>query len=161
LNLKLDEVDVTDPKWADYLASFAFERYYRMGSLIGTPDKCLEMVGRIKAMGFDEVACLIDFGVPVEAVLAGLPSLHALKEKSDATVGLTRERAADWLQQKLGAVVRPQQIRVVDELPRDAARAAASQPVGAIATQDIDERAQRQRAARERQQQLMRMGRGR
>ena len=50
--------------WAyrDQMAAFAFERYYRTSSLIGTPASCMKMIERLKEIGVDEVACLIDFG---------------------------------------------------------------------------------------------------
>lgn len=67
-------------KYQDQLAEFAFERYYRMASLIGTPASCLKMVGRLKEIGVDEVACLIDFGVDVDSVLESLSHLTVLKE---------------------------------------------------------------------------------
>jgi len=159
LNLKLDQMDLTDPRLAAYLASFAFERYYRMGSLIGPPEKCLSMVNRIKAMGFDEVACLIDFGVPVDAVLESLPVLHELKTLSDASAGAHRGRLQGYLRDRLGADLPPMKIMIVDHLPRGADDASAKAAERAAPAQDVDERARRQKAAQERQRQLMRTGR--
>ncbi|WP_394829000.1 MupA/Atu3671 family FMN-dependent luciferase-like monooxygenase [Pendulispora albinea] len=163
LNLKLDDMDVNDPKWAARLASFAFERYYRMGSLIGTPDKCLEMVNRIKSMGFDEVACLIDFGVPVDAALGGLPSLYELKKRSDSTVAIERGALMDWLRERLGGELPPMAVMVCPELPRDASRATQPAKVAPISSASptsptlrnsaLVDRAQKQKAAMERQKQ--------
>jgi natural product biosynthesis luciferase-like monooxygenase protein/FkbM family methyltransferase len=59
------------------LLSHAFERYFNTSGLFGTPETCLRMVDRLKEIGVDEIACLIDFGVDVNAVLA---SLHGLKQ---------------------------------------------------------------------------------
>ena len=70
--LTADEVD-------DAL-SFSFERYYSGSALLGSFDRCLEMTDRIKAIGVDEVACLIDFGVEADDVLAALPLLDELRE---------------------------------------------------------------------------------
>lgn len=161
LNLKLDQVDLTDPKWGSYLASFAFERYYRMGSLIGTPDRCMEMVNRLKAMGFDEVACLIDFGVPADEVLASLPLLHELQSMSDATVCVHRGRLRSYLRERLGAEPPPMEVVVVEHLPEGESASATTGRPEPPAHQSIDERARKQRAAQERQKQLMRTGRGR
>jgi natural product biosynthesis luciferase-like monooxygenase protein len=158
LGLDLGEIDPSEPKWAEYLASFAFERYYRMGSLIGTPEKCVEMVNRVKAMGFDEVACLIDFGVPVDTVLASLPSLHELKTRSDATVTVDRAGLGRWLADQLGAAAPAVRFIITDELPHKVARPIGE---GAAPTSDIHERAQRQKDARARQKQLSRIGRSR
>jgi len=76
LDLKLD---INEPRWLDSLASFAFERYYRTGAFIGTPESCLAMVDRVVESDVDEVACLIDFGVDTESTLAALPRLNTLR----------------------------------------------------------------------------------
>lgn len=73
------KIDIDEPQWLDYLASFAFERYYRTAALIGTPESCLAMVDRVVAADVDEVACLIDFGVDTESTLAALPRLNTLR----------------------------------------------------------------------------------
>jgi alkanesulfonate monooxygenase SsuD/methylene tetrahydromethanopterin reductase-like flavin-dependent oxidoreductase (luciferase family) len=73
----------TAPLAADHVhdaLEFSFERYYATSSLLGTMDSCLEMTDRLRAMGVDEVACLIDFGVPADEVLAALPLLAELRE---------------------------------------------------------------------------------
>jgi natural product biosynthesis luciferase-like monooxygenase protein len=59
---------------------FSFERYYATSSLMGTMDQCLAMTDRLRAMGVDEVACLIDFGVDADTVLAALPMLAELRD---------------------------------------------------------------------------------
>jgi natural product biosynthesis luciferase-like monooxygenase protein len=75
----------------DDLAAFAFERYYRTASLIGTPQHCMRMVERLIEIGVNEAACLIDFGVATEAVLSGLKHLAELQE-------LARSRPAEAMQ---------------------------------------------------------------
>jgi natural product biosynthesis luciferase-like monooxygenase protein len=84
------QVDISKPEYReqyrDQLAEFAFERYYRANSLIGTPTSCMKMVDRLKAMGVDEVACLIDFGVDVDSVMESLDHLVVLKELSNQPV---------------------------------------------------------------------------
>lgn len=64
----------------DALAAFAFERYYRTASLIGTPQHCLPMVRRLSGIGVNEAACLVDFGVAPDSVLGALSHLADLKE---------------------------------------------------------------------------------
>jgi natural product biosynthesis luciferase-like monooxygenase protein len=76
LNLK---TELSGNEYLDDLVSFAFERYYQTASLIGTHDKCLQMIERFRAIGVDEVACFIDFGVDTEAALSSLPHLNAVK----------------------------------------------------------------------------------
>ncbi|HEU4407578.1 MAG TPA: LLM class flavin-dependent oxidoreductase [Polyangiaceae bacterium] len=156
VDLKVDRASLSDPRLAAYLATFAFERYYRMGSLIGTPEKCLGMVDRVKALGFDEVACLIDFGVPAEAVLGGLPHLAALKGLSDGAAAAFRERLAGHVRERLGPGAPPLEVRAVSRLP-PAPAPAGGRAAAEVAT-DVDERARRQRAAAERQRQQMRAG---
>lgn len=63
----------------DSIAQFAFERYCRTASLIGTPQTCLAMVNRLQAIGVSEIACLIDFGVNYESTLGGLDHLVTLQ----------------------------------------------------------------------------------
>lgn len=59
---------------------FSFERYYSSSSLLGTMDACLGMTDKLKAIEVDEVACLIDFGVDADEVLAALPVLDELRQ---------------------------------------------------------------------------------
>ncbi len=64
------------------LLDHAFERYFESSGLMGTVDSCLPMIENLKAIGVDELACLIDFGVAVDDVLTSLQHLEALKECS-------------------------------------------------------------------------------
>ncbi|MCA1575854.1 MAG: LLM class flavin-dependent oxidoreductase [Acidobacteria bacterium] len=85
LNLGVDIKQHDDPeKYKDQMAAFAFERYYRTSSLIGTPASCMKMIERLKEIGVDEVACLIDFGVDVDSVLESLDHLVVLRDLSNA-----------------------------------------------------------------------------
>jgi natural product biosynthesis luciferase-like monooxygenase protein len=85
LNLAVDVRDQDPEKVRDQMAAFAFQRYYRTSSLIGTPTSCMKMVERLKAIGVDEVACLIDFGIDVDSVLESLEHLAVLRDLSNAT----------------------------------------------------------------------------
>jgi natural product biosynthesis luciferase-like monooxygenase protein len=62
------------------LLDHAFDRYYESSALFGTPEQCLEKVRRVKAIGVDEIGCLIDFGVDSARVLEHLAELARLKE---------------------------------------------------------------------------------
>jgi natural product biosynthesis luciferase-like monooxygenase protein len=87
LNLDVDIREHADPeKYRDQMAEFAFQRYYRTSSLIGTPASCLKMIERLKEIGVDEVACLIDFGVDVDSVLESLDHLVVLRELSNCAL---------------------------------------------------------------------------
>jgi natural product biosynthesis luciferase-like monooxygenase protein len=85
LNLAVDVRDQDPEKYRDQMAAFAFQRYYRTSSLIGTPTSCMKMVERLKAIGVDEVACLIDFGINVDSVLESLEHLVVLRDLSNAS----------------------------------------------------------------------------
>ncbi len=64
----------------DALMAHAFERYFRTNGLFGTPESCLPLLRELSEIGVDEVACLIDFGVPSELVLRHLQHLNRLRE---------------------------------------------------------------------------------
>jgi hypothetical protein len=68
------------PEDVDALLNFAFERYFETSGLFGTPRAAaLHMVNRLKEIGVDDIACLIDFGVP-SSVLEHLDRLNELKK---------------------------------------------------------------------------------
>jgi acyl-CoA synthetase (AMP-forming)/AMP-acid ligase II len=64
------------------LLDHAFERYFATAGLFGTPESCMAMVDRLRDLGVDEIACLIDFGVDSDSVLANLPQLDELRRRS-------------------------------------------------------------------------------
>jgi hypothetical protein len=63
----------------DALLEFAFERYFESSGLFGSRETCLRMARRLQASGVDEIACLIDFGVETDRVLAHLPILADIR----------------------------------------------------------------------------------
>ena len=54
------------------LVDAAFERYFDTSGLFGTPADAERQVSRLTASGVDEVACLVDYGIPTEDVLSSL-----------------------------------------------------------------------------------------
>ncbi|MEM7034729.1 MAG: MupA/Atu3671 family FMN-dependent luciferase-like monooxygenase [Chloroflexota bacterium] len=64
------------------ILQFAMERYIQSSSLIGTPDRCATMIANVQAVGVDEIACLIDFGIDRNRVLNSLQTLQALRASS-------------------------------------------------------------------------------
>ena len=76
----------------DVVASYAFERYFDTILLCGTPAKCSRLVDRLLEAGVDEIACLIDFGLPIDAVMGGLHHLSILNknyQRMDASKAVT------------------------------------------------------------------------
>ena len=61
------------------LAEHGFHRYFPSSGLFGTVDDCVATAERLRAAGVDEIACLIDFGVPVEDVLESLLLLDKVR----------------------------------------------------------------------------------
>jgi natural product biosynthesis luciferase-like monooxygenase protein len=64
----------------DALLEHAFNRYYGTSALFGTADRCLAMIDKLRDAGVDEIACLIDFGIPTQTVLDHLHHLKALMD---------------------------------------------------------------------------------
>lgn len=67
------------PEDTQFLLDRAFARYFDHG-LLGTVAKARQVVDQYRDAGVDEVACLIDFGLPAEEVLAGLTRLDQLRK---------------------------------------------------------------------------------
>jgi natural product biosynthesis luciferase-like monooxygenase protein len=64
------------------ILNHAFERYFETSGLFGTVETCLAMVERLKGIGIDELACLIDFGVPSATALRHLEQLDRLRARA-------------------------------------------------------------------------------
>ncbi|XYH92703.1 amino acid adenylation domain-containing protein [Sorangium sp. So ce1128] len=69
---------MTKDDW-DALLKHHLDRYLQTSALIGTPDMCRRMVEWLRELGVTEVACLVDFGVPVDDALMGLHALDSLR----------------------------------------------------------------------------------
>jgi natural product biosynthesis luciferase-like monooxygenase protein len=78
--MNLDDLSTED---MDAVLDHAFERYFAAAGLFGTPESCLATVDRLRDLDVDEIACLIDFGVDPDAVLASLPQLDELRRRSE------------------------------------------------------------------------------
>jgi natural product biosynthesis luciferase-like monooxygenase protein len=59
----------------DAILEFAFLRYFEDSGLFGTVDEAVARVEQLKAIGVDEIACLIDFGVETDVALSSLEAL--------------------------------------------------------------------------------------
>ncbi|MEV6997450.1 LLM class flavin-dependent oxidoreductase [Streptomyces sp. NPDC093982] len=64
----------------EFLLGHAFDRYFTGSGLFGTVEDGARTVRALQAIGVDEVACLIDFGVPHDEVLKSLHHLAELRE---------------------------------------------------------------------------------
>jgi natural product biosynthesis luciferase-like monooxygenase protein len=75
-----DDICAMTSQDVDSLISFAFDRYFNTAALFGTPETCLPLIGQLKEIQVDEIACLVDFGVEVDTVLASLKHLDRLRQ---------------------------------------------------------------------------------
>jgi natural product biosynthesis luciferase-like monooxygenase protein len=80
-----DEIDIKSltPEENETILDFAFDRYFETSGLFGTPETCLKMLDRCKSADINEIACLLDFGVATEKVMAGLPKLKYVREQTN------------------------------------------------------------------------------
>jgi natural product biosynthesis luciferase-like monooxygenase protein len=62
------------------LAELVAADFYQRRSLLGTLDKCAGVTRKLAGIGVDEIACLVDFGLPFPTVMAALPRLVALRD---------------------------------------------------------------------------------
>jgi alkanesulfonate monooxygenase SsuD/methylene tetrahydromethanopterin reductase-like flavin-dependent oxidoreductase (luciferase family) len=76
----------------DELVEVALTRYLRGASLIGSVESCIRTVRTLADIGVNEIACLIDFGIDDDSVLASLERVDAL-----------RASCADWANDTSGA----------------------------------------------------------
>lgn len=63
------------------LIPLAVEHYLRSASLIGSPAGGSVMINKLAAIGVNEIACLVDFGIDLERVFAGLDRLAELRAR--------------------------------------------------------------------------------
>ncbi|MFJ5808372.1 MupA/Atu3671 family FMN-dependent luciferase-like monooxygenase [Streptomyces sp. NPDC093093] len=65
----------------DYLFRRAYDRYCDERALIGTPETCAPVVEALRRAGVDEIASLVDFGMPADLMRSGLERLDALRAR--------------------------------------------------------------------------------
>jgi natural product biosynthesis luciferase-like monooxygenase protein len=70
----------------EYLMRKASENLFNERGLVGTVASCRERVASLEAIGVNEIACLIDFGIDFDSVMASLYQLNKLKQLSAQTV---------------------------------------------------------------------------
>jgi natural product biosynthesis luciferase-like monooxygenase protein len=66
----------------DALLDHSFDRYYSTSGLFGDVDEAMQTVDKVRACDIDEIACLIDFGVEANTVLANLPTLAQVQQRA-------------------------------------------------------------------------------
>ncbi|KAF0113617.1 MAG: non-ribosomal peptide synthetase [Rhodobacteraceae bacterium] len=93
------------PDELEAILDFAFLRYFDDSGLFGTVEDAVKRVEELKAIDIDEVACLIDYGIPTAVVLEGLkPVAEVLRitnsgaEGDDTMAGLIHRHSVTHLQ---------------------------------------------------------------
>ncbi|MBN9795617.1 hypothetical protein DMP17_44685 [Pseudonocardia sp. TMWB2A] len=74
-----EDLEALDPTQRARVLDHAFERYRRTSALVGTPEGVRPLVERVADAGIDEIAALVDFGVPDHHVRRGLDHLDRLR----------------------------------------------------------------------------------
>jgi natural product biosynthesis luciferase-like monooxygenase protein len=69
---------------------FAYEMYSTQTALIGSPDTVGPLLVRLADAGVDEIACLVDFGVPLDKAVESIHLLARVKDgQADTTAPVT------------------------------------------------------------------------
>ncbi len=71
----------------DAILEFAFQRYFNDSGMFGTIADGVARAEQLKRIGVDEIACLIDYGIATDTVMAGLkPLAKVLAQANQGTV---------------------------------------------------------------------------
>jgi natural product biosynthesis luciferase-like monooxygenase protein len=73
----LDDIDLDalSEEDLDAMMEHAFQRYFETSGLFGTPESVQPMIEELKAIGVNEIGCLIDYSLPNELTLQHLEHL--------------------------------------------------------------------------------------
>ncbi|MDQ3280054.1 MAG: condensation domain-containing protein, partial [Acidobacteriota bacterium] len=99
---------------------------------IGTPETCIPFLDRLRAIGVDEIGCLVDFGVAYDATMHSLGALTELKDRYNAPrvdlLPLTEGQRELWtlmqLEPQSTAYNETVQLRIEGRVDRDKLRRA-------------------------------------
>ncbi|MGJ8616308.1 MAG: MupA/Atu3671 family FMN-dependent luciferase-like monooxygenase [Sulfitobacter sp.] len=72
----------------DAILEFAFQRYFNDSGMFGTIADGVARTEQLKRIGVDEVACLIDYGIATDKVMAGLKPLAKVLAQANETAAL-------------------------------------------------------------------------
>lgn len=75
----------------DAIIEFAFLRYFDTSGLFGTVDDAVARVEQLTEIGVDEIACLIDFGLPTDLALRALEPLAGVVAAIGGAVEIRQE----------------------------------------------------------------------
>jgi natural product biosynthesis luciferase-like monooxygenase protein len=81
-------VDPSSPEMKS-LIDAVFDHYFEQSSLLGTPDKCADVIEKVTAAGVNDLACLLDFGLNHETTMEGLRHLAELRRSMQPQIAAT------------------------------------------------------------------------
>ncbi|MDP5209825.1 non-ribosomal peptide synthetase [Microbulbifer sp. 2205BS26-8] len=100
-----DEAMLDLEREKERILDMAFKRYYQTSSLMGTPTSCLKQIQSLQAIGVDEIACLIHFGIEPAIVMDHLSQLQTLQSNAKRLLCqqklLARRQQKSWSMQNL------------------------------------------------------------
>nr|ALT22105.1 nonribosomal peptide synthetase [Anabaena sp. XPORK13A] len=102
LSTNLDELTDDDRL---VILETGYKRYVENSALIGTPESCIPIIERLRDIGVDEIACLIDFGADENIVLTSLPYINTIREHYENLtdkIPLAEAQKQLWFLDKLG-----------------------------------------------------------
>ncbi len=98
------DLGALEPEELEAILDFAFQRYFEDSGLFGTVGDALARVAEVEALGIDEIACLIDYGIPYAQVMSGLTHLAEVRARANgqaedgSLAGLIRAHGVTHLQ---------------------------------------------------------------
>jgi amino acid adenylation domain-containing protein/natural product biosynthesis luciferase-like monooxygenase protein len=104
----IDDADV------DSLVDLSVERYFRSRALVGSPQTCKRLVRELQAIGVNEIACLVDFGIDTDTTLE---NLKFIRELQDELGSCDADELRTHLQSRLPEHMIPSTIAIVDQVP--------------------------------------------
>ncbi|WP_374641582.1 MupA/Atu3671 family FMN-dependent luciferase-like monooxygenase [Tabrizicola sp.] len=81
------DLGALEPEELEAILDFAFQRYFEDSGLFGTVADALARVAEVEALGIDEIACLIDYGIPYAQVMPGLTHLAEVRARANDQAG--------------------------------------------------------------------------
>jgi natural product biosynthesis luciferase-like monooxygenase protein len=98
------------------LVEYSFNRYFDLCGLLGTPATCRTVLQKLTALGVDEIACLIDFGVEPDAALESLKLLDGVRAEFQAAAPSDAGRNGDQPHQVTRSLIEQMQRHAVTHL---------------------------------------------